>query len=86
LIIGGEIRGGSITSDTDINVTKDAIIGEWLILSPTTWDSGIRWGSETGAPYIGYDPAGGAITINARGKAIFANQQRIDIPPVAVFG
>lgn len=73
-----ELRAARIRSDSDIDVETDAIIGEWLVLSPTTWNSGIRWGSQVGAAYIAYDPAGGAITINAQGKAIFANNQRID--------
>jgi hypothetical protein len=85
LIIGGELRGGSITSDTYINVTEDAYIGNELYLSATRW-CGVNWGTGSGAPSIWHDPAGGALNITNPQGGIYAGGQRIDAPPVAVFG
>ena len=82
LIIGGEGRGGSITSDTDINVTKDAYIGAKLYLDVSKAYMG---GIDFDVASIDVDPASGAMFLEADG-AIRANGHRIDVPPVAVFG
>ena len=87
-ITGGTITGGSITSNSTIDVITNAKIGEALILNPVGARSGIQWGegSITDVPAIYYDPLGGAITIGGGSGAIYAHDQRIDVPPVAVFG
>ena len=85
MIVGGEIRGGSITSDTEIDVGTNAYIGRELILSPSHW-SGIRWGEGSGVPAVWHDSAGGSLNITNPSGSIYAGNQRIDVPPVAVFG
>ena len=74
------IEGGTIISDTDINITKDARIGHKLILSSSTFTGGIQWGEGDTTPYIYYDPAGSTITIGGTVNGIYAKGQRIDIP------
>ena len=86
LIIGGELRGGSITSDTDIDVTEDARIGEKLILSEVDFNAGIYWGSPTQPTATIYiDPISESLFLWSDGQ-VYANGKRIDITPVAVFG
>jgi hypothetical protein len=82
LIIGGEVRGGSITSDTHINVTENAYIGRKLYLDIAGSYMG---GIDFDVASIDVDPASGAMFLEADG-AIRANGHRIDVPPVAVFG
>ncbi|MFA7216272.1 MAG: hypothetical protein WC187_09640, partial [Bacillota bacterium] len=85
LIVGGEVRGGSITSDTDIHVTTDAIIGRWLWLPLVDGATGIKWGTSAAAMAGIWMNPSGSLVIDAPGE-IYANGQRIDTPPVAVFG
>jgi len=86
-ITGGTIVGGEITSNTNINVTQDVRIGNKLILNPKSHLSGIQWGEGGNSPAIYYDPGGKSITIGGGvNGGIYAKAQRLDVPPVAVFG
>jgi len=76
------IVGGSITSDTTINVGTNATIGRNLFLNPSFY-SGINWGS-TGVE-IYSDSAANTLVLNAPG-GVYAGTQRIDQFSVAKFG
>ncbi len=85
-ITGGTITGGSITSNSAINVNTDAYIGEKLILNNLNFSAGVHWGAAwppTAAVYI--DPMAKCLHLSSEGE-VRANGQRIDVPPVAVFG
>ncbi|MDD4429464.1 MAG: phage tail protein [Paludibacter sp.] len=81
-----DIRGGTITADTTINVGTNARIGSKLILNPNDFRAGVQWGDVSNAPAIYYDPAGNSITIGGNVEAVYAKGQRIDIAQVATFG
>ena len=86
-IEGGTIVGGSITSNTSINVNVSATIGESLILSSTSASGGIRWGTQAFAPAIYIDPINNSLNLYINGGAIYANGNRIDTASAtAVFG
>lgn len=70
LSIKGIITGGSITSNTSIDVTTNAKIGQSLILSESSVDGGIRWGNGSFVPSIYVDPIGGAMSIYNNNKII----------------
>lgn len=81
-----DIRGGTITSDTTIDVGTNAKIGSKLILNPNDFRAGVQWGDVSNAPAIYYDPVGNSITIGGNVNSVYAKGQRIDIAPVATFG
>jgi len=86
-IRAAEIIGGSITSDTDINVTEDVYIGHKLVLTDSSYGSGIKWGTSANRQEIYIDPIGGGMYLqNPFNGGIYANNHRLDITPVAVFG
>lgn len=65
-IYGSTIQGGQILSDTTINVSTDATIGRYLILSDTSFSAGIQWGTSPYASIFG-EPATRSILIESSG-------------------
>jgi hypothetical protein len=80
------IEGGTITADTNINVSQNINLGQKLIFNPGSFTGGIQWGQNVSAPSIFFDPAGNTLTIGGTVGAIYAKTQRIDVPSIAVFG
>lgn len=78
----------AITSNSSINITTDARVGHNLIFSAINY-SGINWGTDVNKPTIYVDSAGGAMSLFCPG-GVYASSgsgsQRLDQPPVAVFG
>lgn len=58
IIVGGEIRGGKITSDSTINVTTDAHIGRKLYMDTNTYEDGIYFNTFNPNSKITADPGG----------------------------
>ncbi len=68
IIVGGEIRGGKITSDSTINVTTDAHIGSKLYIHSTSGEQGIYFDTFDPESKITVD-SGGAFNF---GTAVYA--------------
>jgi hypothetical protein len=83
-ISGKTITGGQITSNTTINVTTDATIGDTLYMNSSAFYGGIKW---EGVAEIYIDPSSKSLFLYTNGGGIYANDQRIDTPSAyAVFG
>ena len=81
-IIGGTITGGEIISNTTIDVSTDLKVGKKIYLNSGIFDADIVFNSNV---LINSDPAAKSLLLSATG-GVWAGNQRIDIPPVAVFG
>lgn len=77
------IIGGSITSNTSINVGTNVYIGSKLFMNPDSFSSDIVFTS--GGVKIYGDPGGNSLTLSAPG-GVWAGSQRLDVPVVAKFG
>jgi len=77
-----DIRGGTITSNTTIDVGTDLHVGKKIYLNSGSFTSDIVFNPNV---RIYSDPAAKSLILSATG-GIWAKNQRIDIPPVAVFG
>jgi hypothetical protein len=77
-----DIRGGTITSDTTIDVGTDLKVGKKIYLNSGSFNSDIVFNPDV---LIYSDPAAKSLILSAT-NGIWAKNQRIDIPPVAVFG
>lgn len=78
MIIGGTIIGGSVKSDSIIDVTTDVKIGHnlYLLEPATSFESGIYWGNKnTFTAVIRYDP-GGALCITSNNLTIDSNDTK----------
>jgi hypothetical protein len=73
-IYGGVIQGGEIIADTNIDVTKDASIGDHLYMNSNTFGGGIIWGSRS---EIYIDPAMRALHLRSSG-GVFINGAEIN--------
>lgn len=72
-IYGGTVQGGNIISDTNINVSSNATIGNYLYMNPSSFGGGIKW---PGVAEIYIDPASGSLHLVANGE-IWANGNQI---------
>ena len=81
-IIGGTITGGKIISNTTIDVSTDLKVGKKIYLNGSSFHADIVFNSNV---LINSDPAAKSLLLLATG-GVWAGNQRIDIPPVAVFG
>lgn len=79
-----KINGGTISGVT-IDVTTDISVGEKIIIDPSSFTSGIYWGSGIGVPQIFADPESDRMDLQTSGP-IYANGQRIDVQPTAKWG
>ena len=77
------IEGGSIISNTTIDVGTDVHIGRKLYMNPGSFTSDIMFTS--GDAKIYGDPAADAVHLSAPG-GVYAGTQRLDQPIVAKFG
>lgn len=76
------IKGGTITSDTTIDVGTDLKVGKKIYLNSGSFNSDIVFNPDV---LIYSDPVAKSLILSATG-GIWAKNQRIDIPSVAVFG
>jgi len=77
-----DIRGGTITSDTTIDVGTDLKVGKKIYMNSGSFNADIVFNPDVS---IYSDTAAKSLILSATG-GIWAKNQRIDIPPVAVFG
>ncbi len=80
------LNAAEIRSSSNIDIVNNATVGRKVILSITDFRAGVQWGTGDNAPAVYYDPVANSITIGGSVDSVWAKGQRIDVPPVAVFG
>ncbi|TEB11760.1 hypothetical protein Psfp_03889 [Pelotomaculum sp. FP] len=84
-IVGGTILGGNIISNSTINVTTDLRVGSKIYMNPGSFTSDLVFVDPDVKIYA--DPVAKSLLLTTNGHGgIYANGQRIDVAPVAVFG